>query len=241
MAAAAPQSVKIARRGLMLVISSPSGAGKSTIARTLMDRDQQISLSVSVTTRQRRQSEIEGVHYHFVSQREFERLRDSDSLLEWAEVHGNYYGTPREAVETAMGEGRDMLFDIDWQGAQQLQDKMSADVVSIFILPPTMAELQSRLHRRAEDTEEVIQTRLNNSRAEIAHWREYDYVIVNDDLQTAFDAVQSIVKAERLRRDRRHGLFDFVAVLHRRCGDAPGFREPPHRSGTDPTVLRLLR
>ncbi|EKF58368.1 guanylate kinase [Rhizobium rosettiformans] len=213
MAAAAPTSVKIARRGLMLVISSPSGAGKSTIARTLMDRDQQISLSVSVTTRQRRQSEIEGVHYHFVSQREFERLRDSDSLLEWAQVHGNYYGTPREAVETAMGEGRDMLFDIDWQGAQQLQEKMSADVVSIFILPPTMAELQSRLHRRAEDTEEVIQTRLNNSRAEIKHWREYDYVIVNDDLNSAFDAVQSIVKAERLRRDRRHGLFDFVEGL----------------------------
>jgi len=213
MAAAAPTSVKISRRGLMLVISSPSGAGKSTIARTLMDRDQQISLSVSVTTRPRRQSEIEGVHYHFVSQREFERLRDSDSLLEWAQVHGNYYGTPREAVETAMGEGRDMLFDIDWQGAQQLQEKMSADVVSIFILPPTMAELQSRLHRRAEDTEEVIQTRLNNSRAEIAHWREYDYVIVNDDLNSAFDAVQSIVKAERLRRDRRHGLFDFVEGL----------------------------
>lgn len=213
MAAAAPTSVKIARRGLMLVISSPSGAGKSTIARTLMDRDQQISLSVSVTTRPRRQSEIEGVHYHFVSQREFERLRDSDSLLEWAQVHGNYYGTPREAVETAMGEGRDMLFDIDWQGAQQLQDKMAADVVSIFILPPTMAELQSRLHRRAEDTEEVIQTRLNNSRAEIQHWREYDYVIVNDDLNSAFDAVQSIVKAERLRRDRRHGLFDFVEGL----------------------------
>ncbi|MGE8103464.1 guanylate kinase [Allorhizobium sp. NPDC080224] len=213
MAAAAPTSVKIARRGLMLVISSPSGAGKSTIARTLMDRDQQISLSVSITTRQRRQSEIEGVHYHFVSQREFERLRDSDSLLEWAQVHGNYYGTPREAVEAAMGEGRDMLFDIDWQGAQQLQEKMSADVVSIFILPPTMAELQSRLHRRAEDTEEVIQTRLNNSRAEIKHWREYDYVIVNDDLNSAFDAVQSIVKAERLRRDRRHGLFDFVEGL----------------------------
>lgn len=205
--------VPIARRGLMLVISSPSGAGKSTIARTLMERDRQIGMSVSVTTRQRRQSEIEGVHYHFASQREFERMRDSDSLLEWAEVHGNSYGTPREPVELAMSEGRDMLFDIDWQGAQQLQDKMKADVVSIFILPPTMAELQSRLHRRAEDTEEVIQTRLANSRAEIAHWREYDYVIVNDDLQTAFDAVQSIVKAERLRRDRRHGLFDFVNTL----------------------------
>ncbi|PPJ47090.1 guanylate kinase [Rhizobium sp. KAs_5_22] len=207
--------IPIARRGLMLVISSPSGAGKSTIARNLMERDRQIGMSVSVTTRQRRQSEIEGVHYHFVSQREFERMRDSDSLLEWAEVHGNFYGTPRDPVELAMSEGRDMLFDIDWQGAQQLQDKMKADVVSIFILPPTMAELQSRLHRRAEDTEEVIQTRLANSRAEISHWREYDYVIVNDDLDAAFDAVQSIVKAERLRRDRRHGLFDFVSDLVR--------------------------
>ena len=205
--------VQIARRGLMLVISSPSGAGKSTIARTLLEKDRQIGLSVSVTTRQRRPSEIEDVHYHFKSVREFERMRDSDALLEWAEVHGNFYGTPREPVEQAMAEGRDMLFDIDWQGAQQLQEKMSADVVSIFVLPPTMTELQSRLHRRAEDSEEVIQTRLANSRAEIAHCREYDYVIVNDDLNAAFDAVQSIVKAERLRRDRRHGMFDFVREL----------------------------
>jgi guanylate kinase len=203
----------IARRGLMLVISSPSGAGKSTIARTLLADDKELSLSVSVTTRQRRASEIAGVHYHFVSQREFERMRDSDSLLEWAEVHGNFYGTPREPVETAMAEGRDMLFDIDWQGAQQLQDKMSADVVSVFILPPTMTELQSRLHRRAEDTEEVIATRLANSRSEIEHWREYDYVLINADLNTAFDSVQSIVKAERLRRDRRHGMFDFIRGL----------------------------
>jgi guanylate kinase len=197
----------------MLVISSPSGAGKSTIARTLLETDKHIGLSVSVTTRPRRPSEVEAVHYHFKSVREFERLRDSDALLEWAEVHGNFYGTPREPVEQAMAEGRDMLFDIDWQGAQQLQEKMSADVVSIFVLPPTMTELQSRLHRRAEDSEEVIQTRLANSRAEIAHWREYDYVIINDDLNTAFDAVQSIVKAERLRRDRRHGMFDFVREL----------------------------
>lgn len=205
--------VQIARRGLMLVISSPSGAGKSTIARTLLETDKNIGLSVSVTTRPRRPSEVEAVHYHFKSVREFERLRDSDALLEWAEVHGNFYGTPREPVEQAMAEGRDMLFDIDWQGAQQLQEKMSADVVSIFVLPPTMTELQSRLHRRAEDSEEVIQTRLANSRAEIGHWREYDYVIINDDLNAAFDAVQSIVKAERLRRDRRHGMFDFVREL----------------------------
>jgi guanylate kinase len=212
-AATQPLNSSIQRRGLMLVISSPSGAGKSTIARTLLESDREISLSVSVTTRKRRPSEIEGVHYHFKSVREFEMMRDSDELLEWAEVHGNFYGTPRTAVETAMSEGRDMLFDIDWQGAQQLQEKMPADVVSIFILPPSMTELQSRLHRRAEDTEEVIQTRLANSRAEIEHWREYDYVILNDDLSVAFDAVQSIVKAERLRRDRRHGLFEFVTKL----------------------------
>lgn len=203
----------IQRRGLMLVISSPSGAGKSTIARNLLESDIGLSLSVSVTTRKRRPSEIDGVHYHFISVKEFERLRDSDALLEWAEVHGNFYGTPREAVETAMGEGRDMLFDIDWQGALQLQEKMRADVVAIFILPPSMSELQSRLHRRAEDTAEVIATRLANSRSEIEHWREYDYVIVNDDLQAAYDAMRAIVASERLRRDRRPGLFDFVREL----------------------------
>jgi guanylate kinase len=205
--------VKIARRGLMLVLSSPSGAGKSTIARHLLENDPQLGLSVSVTTRQRRASEIAGRHYHFISVKEFERMRDSDALLEWAEVHGNFYGTPREPVEVAMSEGRDMLFDIDWQGALQLQEKMAADVVSIFILPPTMTELQSRLHRRAEDTEEVIQTRLANSRSEIDHWREYDYVLINDDLNNAFDTVSSIVKAERMRRDRRYGMFDFVRTL----------------------------
>jgi guanylate kinase len=206
-------AVKIARRGLMLVISSPSGAGKSTIARNLLEANIGMRLSVSVTTRQRRASEIEGVHYRFVSMKEFERLRQSDSLLEWAEVHGNFYGTPREEAETAMAEGRDMLFDIDWQGAQQLQEKMPADVVSVFILPPTMDELQSRLNRRAEDSAEVIATRLANARAEISHWREYDYVVVNDDLNRAYSSVRSIVEAERLRRDRRHGLFEFVNTL----------------------------
>ncbi|MDX2324524.1 guanylate kinase [Sinorhizobium medicae] len=204
---------KIARRGLMLVISSPSGAGKSTIARNLLEADPDLSISVSVTTRSRRPSEIEGRHYFFKTIREFEALKATDSLLEWAEVHGNFYGTPRDAVEKAMGEGRDMLFDIDWQGAQQLQEKMAGDVVSIFILPPSMAELQSRLHRRAEDSEEVIATRLANSRAEIEHWREYDYIVVNDDLDRAFSSVRAIVEAERLRRDRRPGLFEFVNGL----------------------------
>lgn len=213
MSGGSSRNSQIQRRGLMLVISSPSGAGKSTIARNLLDSDIGLSLSVSVTTRKRRPSEIEGVHYHFISVREFERLRDSDSLLEWAEVHGNFYGTPREAVETAMSEGRDMLFDIDWQGALQLQEKMRADVVAIFILPPTMTELQSRLYRRAEDTPEVIATRLANSRSEIEHWREYDYIIINDDLQTAYESMRAIVMSERLRRDRRPGLFDFVREL----------------------------
>ncbi len=203
----------IQRRGLMLVISSPSGAGKSTIARNLLESDPHMSISVSVTTRKRRPSEIEGRHYFFKSIREFEGLRQTDALLEWAEVHGNFYGTPRDAVEAAMSEGQDMLFDIDWQGAQQLQEKMGGDVVSIFILPPTMAELQSRLHRRAEDTEEVIATRLANSRSEIEHWLEYDYIVVNEDLDSAFASVQAIVEAERLRRDRRPGLFEFVNGL----------------------------
>jgi len=210
-------SARIKRRGLMLVMSSPSGAGKSTIARDLLGHviaaEQALNLSVSVTTRPRRASEIEGVHYHFISHREFERMRDSEALLEWAEVHGNFYGTPREAVENAMAEGRDMLFDIDWQGAQQLQEKMSADVVSIFILPPSMEELRARLHRRAEDTDDVIEQRLANARSEIEHWREYDYVVVNDDLDRAYSAVRAIVQAERLRRDRRPGLFDFVKGL----------------------------
>jgi guanylate kinase len=204
---------QIRRRGLMLVLSSPSGAGKSTIARNLLESDPSLELSVSVTTRPRRASEIDGVHYHFVSRREFERLRDSDALLEWAEVHGNFYGTPREPAESAMAAGRDMLFDIDWQGAVQLNEKMRADIVSVFILPPSMHELKSRLKRRAEDSDANIETRLKNARIEIEHWREYDYVVINEDLDRAFAAVRAIATAERLRRDRRPGLFDFVSGL----------------------------
>jgi len=213
MASGTLASSTIKRRGLMLVLSSPSGAGKSTIARNLLENDDEFSLSVSVTTRTRRGSEIDDVHYRFLTEVEFQRLRDTDALLEWAEVHGNHYGTPREPVEIAMAEGRDMLFDIDWQGAAQLQEKMSADVVSVFILPPSLSELKSRLQRRAEDTVEVIDTRLANSREEMGHWRDYDYVVINDDLDRAYTAVRAIVQAERLRRDRRPGLFDFVAGL----------------------------
>ncbi|HEV2504202.1 MAG TPA: guanylate kinase [Mesorhizobium sp.] len=204
---------RIRRRGLMLVLSSPSGAGKSTIARNLIESDQGFELSVSATTRPRRGSEIDGIHYHFRSRREFEMLRDNDELLEWAEVHGNFYATPREPAERAMADGRDMLFDIDWQGAKQLKEKMRGDIVSIFILPPSMKELKARLKRRAEDQEQVIETRLKNARTEIEHWTEYDFVIVNDDLDRAFTEVRAIVAAERLRRDRRPGLFDFVSGL----------------------------
>jgi guanylate kinase len=203
----------IRRRGLMLVLSSPSGAGKSTIARNLLENDKGFELSVSITTRTRRSSEIDGVHYHFRTRREFDYLRDNDELLEWAEVHGNFYATPREPAERAMNEGRDMLFDIDWQGAEQLREKMQGDIVSIFILPPSMAELKVRLQRRAEDDAETIARRLANARREIEHWRDYDYVVINLDLDRAYQQVLSIVAAERLRRDRSPGLFDFVTRL----------------------------
>lgn len=203
----------IQRRGVMLVLSSPSGTGKSTIARNLLSEEVNLELSVSVTTRAKRGSEIDGKHYHFISELEFKRMRDSDALLEWAEVHGNFYGTPRDAVDEAMGAGRDMLFDIDYQGGQQLMEKARADIVSIFLLPPSMEELQARLFRRAEDSEEVIHKRLENAKEEILHWREYDYVVVNDKLESAFNNVQSILTAERLRRDRRPGLFEFEKAL----------------------------
>jgi guanylate kinase len=203
----------IRRRGLMLVLSSPSGAGKSTIARNLLENDKGFELSVSVTTRPRRSSEIDGVHYHFRSRREFDYLRDNDELLEWAEVHGNFYATPREPAERAMNEGRDMLFDIDWQGAEQLREKMQGDIVSVFILPPSMTELKARLQRRAEDDADTIARRLANARKEIEHWRDYDYVVINRDLDRAYQQVLSIVAAERLRRDRSLGLFDYVTRL----------------------------
>ncbi len=208
-----PMTAGIDRRGLMLVMSSPSGAGKSTLARNLLRDQPELSLSVSITTRERRGSEIDGKDYHFISQRDFEIMRDNGGLLEWAEVHGNYYGTPLEPVQKAMSEGRDMLFDIDWQGALQMFDTARADIVSIFILPPSMSELESRLVRRAEDASEVIAKRLKNSRTEMEHWSEYDYIIINDDLDKSFLEVKSILNAERLRKDRRIGLHEFVADL----------------------------
>ncbi len=201
------------RRGLLLILSSPSGAGKSTLTRNLVREDHAIRLSVSVTTRGRRPSEIDGVHYRFIDKDDFESLRDRGDLLEWAEVHGNFYGTPRKPVEAALQVGEDMMFDIDWQGTRQIVEKMGADVVSVFILPPSLAELRARLERRAEDSPEVIARRLRNAREEITHWDEYDYVLVNDDLNRTYGELKSILAAERLRRGRRLGLAGFVEGL----------------------------
>jgi len=206
-------SPEIARRGIMLVVSSPSGAGKTTLTRNLLEQEENVSLSISVTTRERRPSEIDGSHYHFISKRRFDSMRDADELLEWAEVHGNYYGTPREAVETALAAGRDMLFDIDWQGTQQLYAKMRADVVSVFVLPPSASELKARLERRAEDSGDVITRRLRNAAEEIPHWNEYDYVLVNRDLDKSFARLRAILTAERLKRVLKPNLQGFVAEL----------------------------
>jgi len=203
----------IARRGIMLVVSSPSGAGKTTLTRNLLEQEENVSLSISVTTRSRRPSEIDGVHYHFVSQRRFEAMRDSDDLLEWAEVHGNLYGTPREPVEKSLSVGRDVLFDIDWQGTQQLCQKMRNDVVSVFVLPPSATELKSRLERRAEDTDATIAQRLRSAAEEIPHWTEYDYVLVNRDLDKSFSRLRAILTAERLKRVHRRDLNAFVVKL----------------------------
>jgi guanylate kinase len=202
------------RRGLMLVLSSPSGAGKSSIARALLEEERErMFLSISVTTRQRRPSEVEGVHYHFIDAMRFGSMREGGELLEWAEVHGNLYATPRAAVEQALAKGLDVLFDIDWQGTQQLVKAMPSDVVSIFILPPTMDELHARLERRAEDKEEIIARRLKNAREEIGHWTEYDYVVVNRDLNQSVEIVRSILTAERHKRTRQSGLPKFIQTL----------------------------
>jgi guanylate kinase len=199
------------RRGLLLILSSPSGAGKSTLTKLL--KDHQLRVSLSVTTRQRRSSEVDGEHYRFITADEFQEMRDHGDLLEWAEVHGNFYGTPRKPVEQALAHGEDMMFDIDWQGTKQICEKMRADVVSVFILPPSMIELKARLERRAEDTPEVIARRLRNAREEIAQWSSYDYVLVNDDLQHTFGELKAILTAERLRRERQTGLEAFIDGL----------------------------
>lgn len=208
------------RRGVMFVISSPSGAGKSVLSRLLLQSDPEIRLSISVTTRARRPSEVDGVHYHFIDVATFEAMRERGDLLEWAEVHGNFYATPRGPVELALAEGRDILFDIDVQGTLQLYQRMRADVVSVFILPPSIAELQSRLKRRAEDEDAVIRRRLQTAETEIAHWSDYDYVLVNDDLEKCYGELKQILASERLRRHRQPFLADEIAVLLSDLGKA---------------------
>lgn len=204
---------RLARRGLMFVMSSPSGAGKTTLTRLLVQKEDNIELSISVTTRQRRQSEVEGVHYYFVTRPQFEKMRDSGELLEWAEVHGNYYGTPAKPVEKALAKGRDVLFDIDYQGTRQLYKRAASDVVSIFILPPSIAEMKKRIRRRATEDEATLKKRLATAKHEVPRWVEYDYVIINDDLDEAFADIHSILQAERMKRQRRTGVEAFARKL----------------------------
>jgi guanylate kinase len=203
------------RRGMILILSSPSGAGKTTLTRMLLqDKALDLTLSISVTTRQRRSSEVDGVHYLFIDRHQYDLLKAGGDLLEAAEVHGNGYGTPRRPVEEALAQGRDMLFDIDWQGARQVKEALGADVVSVFILPPSMTELRARLERRAEDSTATIGQRLENAKREIERWRLYDYVVINEDLQRAYRQVVAILDAERTRGARvAEGVEGFVAGL----------------------------
>lgn len=205
----------IARRGLMLVLSSPSGAGKTTLSRMLLKADKSVELSVSVTTRSRRAGEKNGRDYRFIQKPQFEKMREEGKLLESAEVFGNFYGTPRAPVERALADGRDVLFDIDWQGTQQLRDndKVKTDVVTIFVLPPSVSDLEKRLRTRAQDSDAVIASRMAKAADEMSHWAEYDYVIINKDIGQAFAEVRAILEAERLKRARQTGLSDFVRNL----------------------------
>ena len=203
----------VERRGLMFVLSSPSGAGKTTLSRLLIDRVPGLSMSVSATTRPMRPGEIKGRDYLFVNKERFEQMVKHNELLEWATVFDHRYGTPRAPVEAALSAGRDVLFDIDWQGTQQLREKARADVVSVFILPPSAADLEKRLHSRAQDSDEVIRGRMSRASYEMSHWAEYDYIVINHEIDDAFSEVQSILKAERLKRERRTGLTTFVRKL----------------------------
>jgi guanylate kinase len=202
-----------ARRGLMLVLSSPSGAGKTTLARRLLDGEPGLEMSVSCTTRKQRNSEIEGRDYHFVDRETFASMRDRGEFLEWAVVFDNFYGTRRKPVEQALANGRDVLFDVDWQGAEKLRAEAGADVVSVFILPPSGKALEHRLTERAQDSAEVVYARMRGASNEIQHWDDYDYVVINHDVEQSLAAIRAILAAERLRRTRLTGLKDFVQNL----------------------------
>ncbi|MEL7198459.1 MAG: guanylate kinase [Pseudomonadota bacterium] len=207
------QTSALKRRGLLFILSSPSGAGKTTLSRKLLASDKHIEMSVSATTRAPRPGEEDGVHYRFVSEETFDAMIEEDDFYEWAEVFDHRYGTPKGAIRNALKEGRDFLFDIDWQGTQQLYQKDAQDVVSVFILPPSLAELRRRLESRAQDSAEVIDGRMERARAEISHWAEYDYVVINDDVDECFARVCEILDAERMRRTRQTGLIPFVREL----------------------------
>ncbi len=204
---------ELERRGLLFVLSSPSGAGKSTLSRMLLDRDDNISLSVSYTTRPPRPGEVDGEHYHFTDVATFKQMAADDEFLEWAHVFGHRYGTPKAPVEAALAEGCDVLFDIDWQGAQQLYQEAGPDVVRVFILPPSIEELERRLHTRNTDSDEVISDRMARAKAEIGHWDGYDYVLINDEVGACFEKVSQILTAERMKRRRQKGLIGFVRDL----------------------------
>lgn len=206
-------SISIPRRGLMLVLSSPSGAGKTTISRRLLEMDANLHLSVSVTTRQRRPGELDGVHYHFISAEDFGLMVNRQELLEHAKVFDYYYGTPKEQVEKRLGAGQDILFDIDWQGTQQLGQKAPKDLVSVFILPPSTRDLEMRLKSRAQDSAEIVAKRMSKAADEMSHWAEYDYIVINDDVERCLASVHAILCAERLKRERSLGLVDFVKEL----------------------------
>ncbi len=204
---------ELERRGLLFVLSSPSGAGKSTLSKMLLDADDHISLSVSYTTRPPRPGEVDGKHYHFVDVATFKKMAADEAFLEWAHVFGHRYGTPKAPVEAALADGCDVLFDIDWQGAQQLYQEAGPDVVRVFILPPSIEELERRLHTRAQDSDEVIADRMSRAKAEIGHWDGYDYVLINDDVEACFEKVSQILTAERMKRRRQKGLIGFVRDL----------------------------
>jgi guanylate kinase len=207
------------RRGVLFVLSSPSGAGKSTIARKLLESDDTLQMSVSATTRPMRPGEVDGKDYHFVDLERFRKMVSEQEFLEWAHVFGHRYGTPRAPVEAMLGSGRDVLFDIDWQGAQQLHQIAGGDVVRVFILPPSIEELERRLRGRATDSEAVIQARMARAAGEIAHWDGYDYVLCNDDAERCFQQVKTILEAERLKRSRQTGLIGFIRSLGKRIGE----------------------
>jgi guanylate kinase len=203
------------RRGLMFVLSSPSGAGKTTIAHRLLQEDMEIAMSISVTTRPIRPGEHDGLDYRFTDRAGFERMVEAGEFLEWAEVFGHLYGTPKAQIKAGLKEGQDFLFDIDWQGTQQLYQRMETDVVRVFLLPPSIGALEKRLRSRGTDSDKVIQSRMDRARFEISHWDGYDYVVVNDDIEACFEQVHGILRSERLRRARQTGLVDFTRDLMR--------------------------